>query len=158
MKIKMTLVFALAFIFLCGFKSGGRCKAPVEYTDRGVIVHDPTVTPLYFSGRDRTALMGMAVNEAGNQGIEGMAHVMRVALNRLEYGGYGSDLYSVIYAPNQFAMAGAPTHEFGRECEVAFSWIMHGWDETQGALYFCATGYNGPVPLYTYKGHYSSKT
>lgn len=152
MKTKMTLVFALAFIFLCGFKSKTNY---VEYTDEGVVIHG-NVEILDLTCKERIAIMGMAVNEAGNQGVEGMAHVMRVALNRLERGGYGSDLCSVIYAPSQFAMAGAPIHEFGKECEIAYSWIIHGWDETQGALYFCSEGYNGPIPLYKYKDHWFS--
>lgn len=153
MKTKMVLVLTLSFIFLCGFRT--KSPSPVEYTDEGVIIHE-MVTPMYHTAAERRALMGMAINEAGNQGIKGMALVMRVALNRLEYGGYGSDLCSVIYAPSQFAMAGAPIHEFGKECEIAYQWVIHGWDESEGALYFCANGYNGPVPLFKYGGHWFS--
>lgn len=155
MKTKMTLVLTLAFIFLCGFKA----KSPqlVEYTNEGVVVYS-AATPLYsFTAQERADLMGMAINEAGNQGVKGMALVMRVALNRLEYGGYGDDLHSVIFAPSQFATAGMSTHEFSKECEIAMSWIIYGWDESEGALYFCANGYNGPVPLFRYEGHWFSK-
>jgi hypothetical protein len=153
MRIKMTLVLTLAFIFLCGFRS----KNPnyVEFVEEGVIVHG-AVTPLYLTAQERIDLMGIATNEAGNQGAKGMALVMRVVLNRVEYDGYGDDIHSVIFATGQFATAGMPTNNFSKECEVAMHWIQYGWDESQGALYFCANGYNGPVPLFQYLGHWFS--
>ena len=43
--------------------------------------------------------------EAGDQGYEGMLAVANVILNRMEYGGWGTTLKEVLFAPGQFAGA-----------------------------------------------------
>lgn len=153
MKIKMIFVLTLTFIFLCGFRAK---HDHVEFTDEGVIVHG-AVTPLYLpTSQERAEIMGTAQNEAGNQGVKGMALVMRVILNRYARGEYGKSIHDVIFATGQFSTAGMPTHTFSKECEIAMLWVIYGWDESQDALYFCAEGYNGPVHLFQYKDHWFS--
>ena len=130
-------------------------EASVEFVEDGIIVHGPAFPALYLSNQDMCELKGVATNEAGNQGVKGMALVMRVVLNRLARGGYGNDIHSVIYAPSQFATTNMPLHHWSKECEIALQWVIWGWDESEDALYFCSGGgYNGPIPLFKYKDHW----
>lgn len=54
------------------------------------------------SYEDAQMLMKIAQAEAGNQGIEGMAAVMRVVLNRVESNTFPDTVKLVIEQPNQF--------------------------------------------------------
>lgn len=127
----------------------------IEYVEDGIIVHGPAFPALYLTTQEMAEMKGVATNEAGNQGVKGMALVMRVVLNRLARGGYGNDIHSVIYAPSQFATTNMPLHHWSKECEIALQWVLWGWDESEDALYFCsAGGYNGPIPLFKYKDHW----
>ena len=109
-----------------------------------------------FTEREELLLMLLADAEAGNQGVIGEAHVMRVVINRWENGAYGPDIESVIFAPGQFYDEGMGTVPSNRARRALYL-VEHGWDESQGALYFSADGYNGPVPLFKYRGHYFSR-
>ena len=104
---------------------------------------------------DKRILMQIACAEAGNQGVIGQALIMRVVLNRQEK--HGGTIRGIIYAPFQFYIEGmCPGNE---DSYAALELILSGWDESQGALYFCATGYNyyGDEHLFKYGGHYFSK-
>lgn len=96
----------------------------------------------------------IAMAEARGEGSVGMAYVMRVVLNRSLKN--GTSIRDTIYARGQFYTAGMNI-EPSDECHEALAMIIDGWDESQGALYFCATGYNGKTPLFKYGGHYFSK-
>ena len=151
LTILMLTIFSINI--LCGSKW---IDKPVVYTDRGVIVRDPEyVQPVFiFSDHDIEQLTNMAMAEARGEGIKGKALVMRVAINRWISGHYGEALCDVI-KPGQFTLrSSVPPDD---ECRIALTWIMYGWDESEGALYFCADGYNGPIPLFQYGGHYFSK-
>ena len=100
--------------------------------------------------------MRLSVAEAGNQGVIGQAFIMRVVINRFEDGRYGDSIESVIFADGQFYDEGMPATP-NDNAYIALRLIENGWDESEGALYFCATGYNGPVPLFKYRGHYFSR-
>lgn len=153
-KILISLI-SLSFIFLQGFKSIPESQVIVQKDNR--IIIDTDAELMDISREEAIELMGIATNEAGNQGIVGMALVMRVVLNRLEHGEYGDSIHEVIFADGQFATAGMPRSGFSLECETALMCVLWGWDESQGALYFCAEGYNGPIPLFRYRGHWFSK-
>ena len=109
-----------------------------------------------FTEREDELLMLISDAEAGNQGVKGQALIMRVVLNRWLSGDYGPDIESVIFADGQFYTPGMP-REPSDKARIALNMVKHGWDESQGALYFCATGYNGDVPLFKYRGHYFSR-
>ena len=97
----------------------------------------------------------IAMAEAGNQDTKGKALIMRVVLNRVEKN--GTDIKTEIYKPNQFYTAGM--REGDEECHEALAMILENWDESDGAIYFCSTGWNkyGQTHLFKYGSHYFSK-
>lgn len=96
-----------------------------------------------------------SIAEAGNQDVEGVADVMLVIFNRMEK--YGLTAYQVIYAPNQFYTAGmSGGNELSAEARAL---VRSGWDESQGAIYLCSTGWNyyGEEHLFKHGDHWFSK-
>lgn len=144
----------LTFDILCGFTQ--KTEEPKAlYTDTGVVILNPRLERLELTSQEEYELRAIAEAEARNQGVKGMALIMRVVLNRLERGGYGEDVHSVIFAQSQFYTVGMPSKRYlSKESELAYMWVINGWDESKGALYFCADGYNGPIPLFQYKDHW----
>ena len=121
-----------------------------------VASYKPEVTKynpyLEWTDEEKEILVRIAQSEAGNQGTVGMALVMRVVLNRVERN--DTDVRTEVYRPKQFAIAGMAPGTW--ETYEALDMVQMGWDESQGALFFCADGYNGTIPLFKYKGHYFS--
>lgn len=103
--------------------------------------------------QEEKEVMGVAMAEARGQGLVGKMLVMNTIFNRVDRD--GKSIHDVIYAPNQYYTAGMS--EPDEECEIALLMVASGWDGSQGALYFCNSGYNGPTPLFKYKNHYFSK-
>ena len=98
-------------------------------------------------------LESISLAEAGNQGVEGVALIQWVVLNRCERS--GQSVRQVIYAENQFYTVGMNgTNELSHEARAL---IEDGWDESQGALYFRTGHYHDfGTPLFQYKAHYFS--
>lgn len=100
-------------------------------------------------------LESIAIAEAGNQDVEGVALVMLTVLNRVENS--GASVRGTIYAPNQFYTAGmSGGNELSAEARKL---VRYGWDESQGCLYFCSTGWNyyGDTHLFKHQDHWFSK-
>ena len=171
-RLILTVFALLIFCMLCGFCG----SEPIEYTDDGVIIHDMEVynNRMIFSDDDRDLLIRVAVAEAGNQGVKGQALVMRVVINRWQSGRYGETLREVIFAPNQFYTNGMYRCDIwsvwdgsltaGQRRQIldgfnALAWVTYGWDESEGALYFCSEGWNyyGKEHLFKYGDHWFSK-
>lgn len=112
-------------------------------------------TAYEFTEREEELLMLLSVAEAGNQGVIGQALIMRVVINRWLTGDYGKDIESVIFAEGQFYDEGMPSKPNDNAYRALYL-VEHGWDGSQGALYFSADGYNGSVHLFRYRGHYFS--
>lgn len=116
-------------------------------------IYQPTFTD------DDILLLRVASCEAGNQGIDGMALVMNVVINRSNT--YGCSIHDVIYAPEQFACIN--THWWWDNyiadgAYEALAQIKNGVDNSQGALYFCTPSHNGwhsshLTYLFTFGGH-----
>ena len=100
-------------------------------------------------------LQQIAMCEARGEDAKGQALVMRVVINRSQK--YGQSIYNVIYAPGQFATAHMGEYIPNEANNEAIGIIIDGWDESEGALYFCNSGYNGKEPLFKYGNHYFSK-
>ena len=89
-------------------------------------------------------LMQIAMAEAEGESVEGKALVMLVVLNRVWTDGFPDDISDVVFQPGQFTPV-----ENGRYynvvpdegCREAYEMVLHGWDESQGALYFASTDY-----------------
>lgn len=108
-----------------------------------------------YTQEDQAILEGIARAEAGNQGVEGMLLVMNVVMNRCDRS--GQSISEVVYAPNQFYTAGMC--EGNDESFKALMLLMQDVDYSQGALYFCSTGWNqyGNEHLFKFQDHYFSK-
>ena len=108
-----------------------------------------------YTQEDQAILEGIARAEAGNQGAEGMLLVMNVVMNRCDRS--GQSISEVVYAPNQFYTAGMC--EGNDESFKALMLLMQDVDYSQGAIYFCSTGWNqyGDEHLFKFGDHYFSK-
>lgn len=114
---------------------------------------------LQLTDEEKTLLIKTASCEAGGQGIVGIALVMRVIINRSIL--YGCSIRDVIYAPNQFAVVGNELWNADYmvlDAFVAVELIQNGWDESNGATYFCTPNHNtwhrqALTYLYTYQDH-----
>lgn len=108
-----------------------------------------------FTEEEIDLLEQIAMAEAENQGTKGKALVMCVVLNRAEQ--TGQSIKDVIYKPHAFYTEGMKAGD--DECHEAIAMICDGWDESEGALYFCSTGWNryGDEHLFKYNGHWFSK-
>lgn len=91
-----------------------------------------------ISDEDAELLVKTASSEAGNQGVYGMALIMRVVLNRSEQ--WGMSIHDVLYQPDQFnCVYGTWWANDYRADGVyeALEMIRNGWDESYGATFFC---------------------
>lgn len=119
---------------------------------------DPfAVKPLIrnLTEEDWRLLESIAIAESGNQDTEGVALVMLTVLNRCEK--TGQSVRQVIYAPNQFYTQGMNgTNALSNEAREL---VACGWDESEGCLYFCSTGWNqyGDTRLFKHGDHYFSR-
>lgn len=134
---------------------------PIETElDMGMTVQE--VQPIHLasyvnlSQSERELLCAIAMAEAESEDVTGKALIMRVVLNRAL--ATGKSIEEIIYQPNQFA-TGRMCVDPDDECLEALEMIIYGWDESEGALYFCSTGYNyfGDTELFQYGNHYFSK-
>lgn len=92
-----------------------------------------------LSQEDRELLLKLGMAERGEEECEVcIALIMRTVLNRVE-SGFGSTVRKVIYAQDQFgpAMDGSlETAEPNEACKKALDMVIHGWDESGGALFY----------------------
>lgn len=103
---------------------------------------------------EKELLVRISMAEARGEGIEGLALVQLVVLNRCEK--TGQTVRQVIFSPNQFFVQGMCAGN--EEAYEALKLVCCGWDESQGAIYFAAGGYNRyGTPLFSYNHHYFSK-
>ena len=94
-----------------------------------------------LSYNDALLLMKVTAAEAGDD-LEGEKWTMRVILNRLEDGNFGSSISEIVSAPGQFEVYSSgryKTTDIYVSTHLALAEIEEGWDESQGALYFEAS-------------------
>jgi N-acetylmuramoyl-L-alanine amidase len=97
-----------------------------------------------FEEEDKKILLKIAMAEAEGEGVEGKAYVMMVILNRMSSVDFPETIKGIVFEKNQFT----PVKKGGRywtiepdkECYEAYQLLQSGWDESEGALYFCRTG------------------
>jgi spore germination cell wall hydrolase CwlJ-like protein len=117
-----------------------------------------------YSASDAYLLAKIAYGEAGGEDVEGQALVIRVVLNRVWSDDFPDSIPEVIYQTDtgiQFAATTAAdwdSWEPSESCWQALELVESGWDESQGATYFCAGG-ESPwhqeylTELFTHGGH-----
>lgn len=130
----------------------------LDYFEPEVIQEVPVVRTgefLNLTFKEMDELEAIAWAEARGEGVEGMALVMNVVINRSKK--TGKSIHDVIYAPHQFYTAGM-SYEVSEDCHKALALVMDGWDESQGALYFTSRGYSRyGETLFKYGNHYFSR-
>ena len=117
------------------------------------VIHLSSYYSLSFEEMD--LLQQLAMVEARGEDAIGQALVMRVVINRAMK--HNKSIEEIIYAQGQFSTYGIGSYTPNENNNEAIGLIVDGWDESEGALYFCADGYNGKEPLFQYGGHYFSK-
>ena len=118
-------------------------------------VHPYLQMPVLLTLEEQDLLLRVAMAEAEGEDVKGQALVMRVVLNRCITSNKG--VRAVIYQPKQFA-TNRMTLKPNEGAYEALSMVIDGWDESQGALYFCSKGYSKyGEPLFQHGGHYFSK-
>ncbi len=138
-------------------------RADIEYyLERWSFAERADEMSMDLSGTDIAALQKVAIAEAGVDGVEGEALVMRVVLNRVYSDEFPDTVLEVISQDNQFTTYRNGSYEAAEPDEVsneAWSMVENGWDESQGALYFEkstneSTWHSENLTyLFTYGGH-----
>lgn len=103
---------------------------------------------------DDDALAAVAMSEAGNQGVLGMAFVVMTVLNRCDY--YGLTVDEVLYASNQYAYPyyGEVSRDAYRAVELAREYR----DSFDNIMWFrTGTFHNIGEPAFKWGDHYFSK-
>ena len=116
---------------------------------------------LDYSASDAYLLAKIAWAEARGEGVEGMALVIRVVLNRVWDPAFPDAIPDVIFQENQFAGINSDVWnviDLPQEAWEALVLVESGWDESQGATYFCRSGESEwhkehLQELFTYKNH-----
>lgn len=93
-----------------------------------------------WGAEDAEILKKIAMAEAEGESTEGKALVMLVVLNRMLSDKFPDSIAEVVFQKNQFSSVfdggrywtTVPDHD----CEKALQLIEHGYDESEGALYF----------------------
>ena len=152
MKLRILSLLLLFSALLSLFSGCGR-EVPSEQTlpalPPPVTVQKPPRPPiqplppeivLVFSPEEKEMLLKLGMAELGNAGCtECVALVMCTVLNRVEAERFGSSIQRVILAPEQFTpvMTGAYNRAKPNDlCYDAYEMVIHGWYESQGALYY----------------------
>lgn len=99
---------------------------------------------LDISEEDRILLKRIAFCEMEGESVESKALVMNVILNRVNYKWFPNTIADVIFQNSdgvyQFTPVGNGRWdrctEWDAGCEEALEMVLHGWDESQGALFF----------------------
>ena len=96
--------------------------------------------PKRWTTEEAQMLVTLAMAEAEGEDIIGKALVIMVVLNRVESDSFPDTIEDVIFDPGQFSPV-APGHRYYKvtpnaDCWEALEMVEHGWDESQGALYF----------------------
>lgn len=96
------------------------------------------VTQIQLSEEDAMLLVKTASCEAGNQGVYGMALIMRVVLNRSIQ--WNMSIHDVLYQPDQFNCVYGDwwaNNYIADGVYEALALVQSGWDDSYGATFFC---------------------
>jgi len=120
-------------------------QKPKEETEQETVIEayeskQPFTSNCECGSEDDEILLKVAMAEAEGESTEGKALVMLVVLNRVRSDGFPDSIEEVVFQESQFSV----TLEEGRyytttpneDCYKALELVKHGWDESQGALFF----------------------
>lgn len=111
-------------------------------------------TAVEVTDYERSLLEQVAMNEAGNQGIQGIRYVVGTILNRVDSPDFPNTITEVIYQPYQFSTGNywIPTEEVKQAVQMEL-------EERSNSeiLFFCSNGYNAyGTPAFKWNGHWFS--
>lgn len=89
---------------------------------------------------EKIMLQKIAWAEAGSTGVEGMAMIMQVVMNRVDDPRFPDNVHDVICAPGQFTPMYDGSYnsaQVNASTQAALDLMLSGNDLSQGALYFC---------------------
>lgn len=93
-----------------------------------------------FSDDEKQMLIKLTMAEAGGEDTIGKALVIKTVINRMESEDFPDTIEEIITQKSQFSSVtddGRYYEMIGNEdCELALQMVEHGWDDSQGALYF----------------------
>ncbi len=153
MKPKI-LLFLLCFSFLlsaCAASAPLETEAPTTLPPESTAAPtvpttlpetEPTLPPivLELTEEEQEMLLKIGMAELGKEECpECIALVMCTVLNRVNAKGFGSSIYGVLHAQDQFTPVGDGTYakaEPNDACYAALDLVLRGWDESQGSLYY----------------------
>lgn len=106
-----------------------------------------------FNEQEKYILLHIGNAEAGNQGAEGVALVMNVVMNRANK--WGMTVEQVVFQRGQFTPVsnGSYWREPCADCYKALEMVENGWDESEGALYFCEGWFSWASYVKSYSSH-----
>lgn len=81
----------------------------------------------------------IAMSEAEGEDTQGKALVIMVVLNRVRSDSFPDTVEEVVFQKNQFSPVANGRYdsvEPDSDCRAALEMVRHGWDGSQGALYF----------------------
>lgn len=114
-----------------------------QATEFGLDYDSGTLTAVDISYDDAQVLMKIAQAEAGNQGVEGMALVMKTVLNRVDSDDYPDTCYDVVSQRGQFESYRNGMYAKAvpsAECHLALAEIEMGHYKNQSVLAFEVAG------------------
>ena len=113
---------------------------PVTEAARPQLTPSPFEPVVHLTPEEQTMLLKLGMAERGKSGCaECVALVMCTVLNRVEAEKFGSSVRSVVLAQDQFTPVADGSYyktEPNELCYDALEMVIHGWDESQGALYY----------------------
>lgn len=112
----------------------------------------------YITDEDADLLLRIAVKEAQVDGVDGMAHVMQVVLNRVFDPAFPNTVAGVIFAPGQFTTASALADaNITPEAYVALDAVIFGeyqWNDSHFFESLSGQAFSGWADYtFTYGGH-----
>ena len=113
--------------------------AEAEPTETELPTYQSMIYSRDWDAEESYLLAKIAMAEEEDQDTEGKADVILVVLNRVWSDKFPDSIEEVIYQKNQFSPVSNGRFdkvEPDEDCWGALLMVEHGWDESQGALYF----------------------
>lgn len=154
------MLFKLIMIFFVTVMVGTKpIEAEVEHVEGPKTIANKKIVEqtIDISEEECRTLAVLTLKEARGESTLGKRLVIDTVLNRVDRDFYPNDILSVIYQPNQYTgvnEAGLSEEEIAETMQLVYEECEHrtNWN----VLYFCNSGYNGPVPLFVEGHHYFS--
>ena len=144
-------------IIFCLMLRSVKTEPEIDKVEGPKLIREIDIPEYTITEEEARVLAVLTIREAGGESTLGQRLVIDTVLNRVDRDFYPNDILSVIYQPNQYTSVSEAGLSEDRiqeaialvyeECEHRTNWNV---------LYFCNSGYNGPVPLFVEGNHWFS--